>query len=320
MTLILALNLTDRIYLAADSLVTRRVGDSREPAGYMLKLVSTASQKSLEEASAKPASKFNKPPTICFLFAGNRSFVRYIFNSLNDGLDSGELSTDVNELLKQVDAYLKRIVPLYDGPSTNRICKLIVAGCSNVTGSVKKFSLDNLQNVLGPEAGSLDDANAVHGIQYGFVNVPDQKIFSYIIDERTGNFGIDEIGEMYSVISGGSRILTKEEKTKLLRYFLSKRSPEIEGKNVVNFLRNQFSDSIGGAVTLGQIDYRKSLTYFDYEIDRSGKHHHTNWSFRIENLPETIKFIATGPDGKQYDLIKGFYDFPGDFEGADLEL
>ncbi len=320
MTFIVAINLSDRIYLAADSLVSRRHGDKREPAGYTLKLISTAGEKALREASTKPKNEWNKPATVSFLFSGNRSFVHYIFQSLNDGLDSEELSTDINELIKQIDPYLKKVVPKYDGPVSNRVCKLIAAGCSNLENTVKRFNMENLHNALGPEAGHIDDPNAVQGIQLGFVNAPDQKIFSYIIDDRASLFGIDEVGEMYSVISGGSRILTKEEKAKLLRYFLSKRNPEAEGMNMVNFIRNQFSDSIGGAVTLGYIDYRKRLIYFGYDINRSGKLHKTNWSLRIENLPDSTKFMATGPDGKEYDLIKGFYDFPGDFKDINLEL
>ena len=320
MTFIVAINLSDRIYLAADSLVSRRIGDKKEPAGYTLKLISIASEKSLQEASAKPVNEQNAPSTVSFLFAGNRSFVHYIFKRLNDGLDSGELNTDINELIKLVDPYLKKVVPEYDGPVSNRVCKIIVAGCSNLKNSVKRFNMQNLHNALGPEAGHIDDTNAVQGIQLGFVNAPDQKIFSYIIDDRANLFGIEEIGDMYSVISGGSRVLTKEEKAKLLRYFLSKRNPEAEGMDIVNFIRNQFSDSIGGAVTLGYIDHRKRLIYFEYDINRSGKLHKTNWSFRIDNLPDTFRFMATAPDGKECDLIKGFYDFPGDFNDTDLEL
>lgn len=320
MTLILAINLSDRIYLAADTLVSRRVGEKKEPAGYMMKLVSTSSEKSLIEASQKAVTEPRKLSTVSFMFAGNRLFVRYIFKCLSDGLDSEELSTDINELIKQIDPYLKKVVPKYDGPATSRVCKFIGAGCSTLPVSVKPFKLENLHNALGPEAGHIEDANAVHGLQFGFVNVPDQKTFSYTIDDREGTFGLDEVGEMYSVISGGSKKLSSEEKSNLLRYFLSKKNPEAEGMDIVNFMRNQFSDSIGGAVTLGYIDYRKRLIYFGYDLDKSGKLHHTNWSFRIENLPESFRFMATGPDGKEYDLIKGFYDFPGDFKDADLEL
>jgi len=209
---------------------------------------------------------------------------------------------------------------MYKGSASNRICKIIVAGCSNVKDSKKIFNIEGLHDALGPEAGHIDDVNAVHGMQFGYVNVPDQKIFSYTIDERTQVFGLDEIGGMYSVISGGSKNLTSDEKMKLLRYFLSRRDPVKEGMDIINFIRNQFSDSIGGAVTLGYIDYRKRLIYFGYNIDKSGKSHHSNWSFRIDNLPETTKFIATGPDDSEYDLVKGFYDFPGDFKDSNLEL
>lgn len=320
MTFILAINLSDRIYLAADTLVSKRVGDKKEPAGYMVKLISTSSEKLLRKASVKPVSESNKPPTVSFMFAGNRSFVRYIFKCINDGLDLEELSTDINELIKQIDPYLKKVVPKYEGSVDNRVCKIIGAGCSNANNSVKRFSMENLSNALGPEAGHIDDLNAVQGIQLGFVNVPDQKTFSYTIDDRNGVFGLDEVGEMYSVISGGSQQLSLEEKSKLLRYFLSKRNPEAEGKSIVNYMRNQFSDTIGGAITLGYIDRLKRLIYFGYDIEKSGKLHKTNWSFRIEDKPNSFQFIAMSPDGKEYDLIKGFYDFPGDFKDTDLEL
>jgi hypothetical protein len=322
MTFILAVNLSDRIYLAADSLVSKRVGDTREPVGYTLKLVSMASERSLIGASEKSSSELsaNPPSLISVMFSGNRSFAHYIFVCLNNGLDSGELSTDINELIQQIDPYLKREVPKYSGSVADRICKIIIAGCSNSKNSVKRFSLENLNNTLGPQAGHIDDAHAVHGIQFGFIDVPDQKIFSYNIDDRDGSFGIDEIGEMYSVIVGGSKKLTKEEKSKLLKYFLNKRDLDIEGKDIIQFIRNNFSDSIGGAITAGYIDHRKRLVYFGYDIDKTGKTHQSNWSFRIEDLPEQTRFMATSPNGEEHDLIENFYGFRGSYDDTNLEL
>ena len=322
MTFILAANLSDRIYLAADSLVSRRVGDARESVGYTLKLISMASEQSLIEASKKNPSELsaNPPSSISVMFSGNRSFAHYVFVCLNYGLDSGELSTDINKLIQQIDSYLKREVPKYNGSAADRICKLIIAGCSTSKNSVKPFSFENLSNALGPQAGHIDDAHAVHGIQFGFVNAPDQKIFSYNIDDRDGSFGIGEIGEMYSVITGGSKKLTEAEKQKLLKYFLSKRNPDSEGKDIVQFIRNNFSDSIGGAVTAGYIDHRKRLVYFGYDIGKTGKTHKSNWSFRIENLPDQTRFMATGPNGEEYDLIESFYGFRGNYDDANLEL
>ena len=322
MTMILAINLSDRIYLAADSLVSRRSGERIEGIGYTLKLVSIASEQSMIEANNMTPAELSKnpPSSISCMFAGNRSFAHYIFTMLNRGLDSGELNTDINELLKQIDPYLRKAVPKYPGSANDTICKLIVAGCSNAKNSVKPFRLDNLDKVLGSEAGSIQDLHAVHGIQFGFANVPDQKVFSYKIDHRDGSFEIEEIGDMYSVISGGSRNLTPAEKAKLLRFFLTKRNSTDEGMDVVNFIRNQFSDTIGGAITLGEIDYQKRLIYFGYDLDKSGKLHHSNWSFRIDNLPEKTRFVAIGPNGEEYDLIESFYGFRGDYSDTSLEL
>ena len=102
----------------------------------------------------------------------------------------------------------------------------------------------------------------------------------------------------------------------LVKYFLNKRDDIIEAKNVVNFLRNQFSDSIGGAVILGTIDKRKRLIYYGYDIDRSGKEHRTNWSMKLDNRG----LIATDPGGKEYDLVDGFYNLSRENGGSDLEL
>ena len=87
------------------------------------------------------------------------------------------------------------------------------------------------------EAGHLDDAHAVHGIQFGFVNVPDQKIFSYVIDTKANIFELEKIGEMYSMIYGGSKKLNPDQERLLVKQFLSKRNIEHEGKDIVNFLR-----------------------------------------------------------------------------------
>ncbi|MEN9912939.1 MAG: hypothetical protein RLY66_347 [Candidatus Parcubacteria bacterium] len=314
MTFILAVNLSDRIYLAADSMATKMVNGKREVAGYCLKLV--------------PMGPMDHSSFVNCLFAGDKAFINYIFKRLDSALDEKIISTDINELLQHIDEFMKRIVPEYPGPIHKRSCKIIFAGSSNISGFVKKFRLDNLSDALGPEAGHLDDPNAVQGIQLGFVSVPDQKIFSYVIDVENNNIGIDEVGEMYSLIYGGSKKLTNEEKRLLLKHFLSKRTHQDEVRDIVNFLRSQFTDSIGGAITLGEIDYRKRLIYTGYKIDRSNKVHHTDWSFTVKvksgngliDISTGTGLIATDPEGKEYDLGQGFYNLGTDEEGYFLEL
>jgi|GEM_PF-2097319 len=313
MTFILAVNLSDRIYLAADSMASKIVNGKREVAGYCLKLLNMG--------------PIDQSSHISCLFAGDKAFINYIFRRIDSALDEKTLSTDINELIKQIDQFMKDVVPEYPGPVHKRRCKIIFAGCSNVPNTLKKFRLDNLSDALGPEAGHLDDPIAVQGIQLGFVSVPDQKIFSYIIDVESNKMEIEKIGEMYSLIYGGSKKLTDKEEQTVLKHFLSKRALKDEAKDIVNFLRSKFTDSIGGAVTLGYIDQRKRLIYVGYELDRTGKKHPTNWSFTIKGTSQNqaidpatgTGLIATDPEGREYDIGKGFYDLPTDEEGV-LEL
>lgn len=305
MTFILGVNLSDKMYLAADSLVSRKVGDTYKPVGYCTKLISMSGENQM------PHSSFS-----C-MFSGKKSFTDYLFKRMDRALINGELSTDINELISRIDPFMKRVVPEYPGSLANRIAKIIFAGCSNVPNSVKRFNSENLSRAVGPQAGHFDDINAVRGLQHGFIpDVPDQKIFSYVIDDRANQFGIEEIGEMYSVICGGSKKLTEQEKHVVLKRFLSKRNDESEGKDIVNFLRNQFSGSIGGAVTLGVIDRQKRLIYYSYDIDRRGKISPKNWSLKLDDRG----LIATDPEGREYNLIEGFYKSLDSKNNENLEL
>jgi len=302
MTFILAINLSDRIYLASDTLGTKMVDGKRVPSEYCIKLIQMSNK--------------NNTAFISCMFSGNKRFIKYLFNNLTNAFDDGTLDTDINNVISTIDEFFKNIIPLYSGPDSDKRCKIIFAGCSNISDSVKKFRFDNLSDALGPEAGHLDDAHAVHGIQFGFVNIPDQKIFSYVIDTKANMFELEKVGEMYSMIYGGSKKLDPNQEKLLIRHFLSRRDIATEGKDIVNFLRNQFTDAIGGAVTLGCIDYKKSMFYSEYELDRSGKIHDTNWSFIIDDDGPT----AIDPYDKRHNLFKPFYDIPIDEIRQDLEI
>ena len=85
---------------------------------------------------------------------------------------------------------------------------------------------------------------------------------------------------------------------------MSKRDDESEGRDIVNYLRRQFSDTIGGAVVLGVIDRRKRLIYYTYQIDRSGSPHHTNWSVTLDDRG----LVVTHPDYTEPQTKKHFVE------------
>jgi hypothetical protein len=302
MTFILGINLTDKIYLAADSLVTKIVDGKPQTAGYCLKLI--------------PMTDKENKHVVAVLFAGNKSFINFIFGKLATALNAGELDSDINNLIGNIDQFLKKIVPDYPGPYKHKRCKMIFAGCSKIPNAVKRFRMDNLSDALGPEAGHIDDAHAVQGIQLGFINAPDQKIFSYEIDADRSIFGPVEVGEMYSVMYGGSKKLEPEQRRLVLKHFLSRREIELEAKDIISFLRQQFSDTIGGAIALAYIDTKRRPIFMSYNIDRSGKLHHTNWSF----MPKNDTYVGIDPGGKEHDLAWGFYNLPAASEDNNLEM
>lgn len=314
MTLILAANLTDRIILAADSKITKINNGKREVVGYCLKLFQY-NNRSLEGKIVEKREDLGN--FISCMYAGSKDFIFYIHQKLSVAFEQGELSADINVLQSQVYDFFKKITPEYNGRKKGLI---IFAGVS-LGGAKKIFSFKRLSEIVGPDAFRLEDANVVGAMQFAssksdfapLMNqqtgafVPDQRVFSFEIDEENSIFGVGKVGGTYSIVAGGSTIINNELEKKVLRHFLDKRDITKEGSDIVNFIRNNFSDTIGGAVVLGSIDVKGALTHIFYNIDRSGKVSDRNWSVEIDDN----NIWAIDPLGKKIDLIQGFFNGHG---------
>lgn len=287
--------------MVADTLVTRlNASGEFEPVDYTLKNV---------QFSSKDMKSF-----VSCSFAGNRALSFFFFKKIQNAIEEGVLSTDINQLLLQIPDFLKETIISYEGSGSNRICKMIFAGISLKTK--KLFNLKNLSKAIGNEAGHINDRFAVQGISSGFVDVPDQKMFSFLIDERVGKFGIEEIGDMYSVITGGSADISEEEKRSMVKHFATYNTIEKESQEIIQYFRNNFSKTIGGAITLSYMENNDpGFHHAGYVIDRQNPNFHvSNWSLNIENMH------ATDPEGKVHDLVKSFYSLNNFDNNCDMQL
>lgn len=326
MTFILAANLTDRILLAADSKVTLD-NKQHDVVGYSIKLVQYNDQAIRSDRVVRSRDELGN--CISCMFAGNKDFILFLHKKLSVAFESGELSADINILLNQVSEYFGRIIPEYDG---KKEAFMIFAGVT-LDNSIKMIDFNRISEILGKQAGQISDPNIAGALQFlshqrtsGKITmvplmdretnlfVPGQLTFSFAIRERSSTFGIDRVGGALSIISGGSFSMDKDLEKQLLSYFLSKRDIEKEGIDIINFIRNKFSDTIGGAVIFGYIDkVKKALTHVSYEIDRSGGYNERNWSLKIDGK----NFLAIDPKGQEIDLIQGFFN---DSRGNQLYL
>ncbi len=298
MTMILALNLSDQIILAADTMVTKEIESRREVVGYYPKL--------------QPYSHKSETGFVACMYAGNLKFSRFLAKEVAGAIDNGRLSTDVNQLRAEIGEFLEEIGKTFRGKDEEKECVLIVAGTGS-KNSVKPFNVSRFSDMMGPDAFRVEDEMLAQAIGNpaipGFAEhttwlpIRDQLVFSFKINYNKSIFGEGEAGRMHSVICAGSRSLSEKEKLIMIRHFISRRDFSKEGMDIVNFLRKNFSESIGGAVMIGVIDKRGPLVYCNYELDRSGPRHHTNWSIAPEN-----PFIAIDPDEKRIDLMQLHWD------------
>ncbi len=223
MTFIVGINLSDRLLLASDTKITKKSGDRREIVGYCIKLQQFVDGEFIKENIAR----LNH---IACMFAGNKEFIRFLSAKLSIAFEKKQLPIDINDLIKNIEKYLREIVPKYEGK--NKRCRMIFAGTSSDPNVLKTFEFDRLSYLIGPQAGKIEDPNLVEAINIGELDgrgvifVPDQKIFSFDIDENRSIFELSEVGKTYSIIDGGAHNLTEERKNELLKYFLNKRDIE----------------------------------------------------------------------------------------------
>lgn len=305
MTMILALNLSDQIILAADTLVSRKVGDRRQPESYYPKL--------------QQYSNSNNTGFVSCMFAGNVRFCRYLSKQLTEAFDKEELPTQIHALRREIADFLKDRVPKYPGLDHEKSCMMIFAGVGP-TDSVKTFDWKHFNSVMGPEAFRIEDPILKHALvnplipgleDTTWLPIRSQLAFSFeILYPRI--FGELESAATHTMICAGSYQLPEDEKRKFVKHFVSRRELASEGKDVVTYLRKHFSDSIGGAVMIGVIDNRGAMAYCAYDVDRSGPRHDSNWSIAFDN-----PMIAIDPDGRRVDLAAGHFD---DIDEGGMEI
>lgn len=300
MTLIMAFNLTDRIIIAGDTKLTN--SHTGETVGYCIKVL---------QFSDKEKKNF-----FSCAFAGNKQFALYIARRIDEALEKETLDTDINWLIDNIDSFLKQVTPEYEGEEKTKSAFMIFAGVSKNSELLKAFDEEAFSEVFGTEGGRVEDENLLFALQTGFVALPtrEQKIFSYKIDSSSGVFELGKIGNVYSFLFGGSTSIEEGVQKQIRKIFLDKRDIKDEAKDVINLLRSKYSKTIGGAVTVGVIGQDGILKPVGYELDRSGKEHHTNWSIRYADN----KILGISPTEEEIDLVEGFYKI-GTSE-ASLEL
>ena len=286
----MGLNLTDRIILAGDTKVTNT--KTKETLGYCMKVIQFADR--------------DEKNFVSCAFAGNKHFIMYLAEELRKAIFSGELDTDINWLVANIDQFFKKVVPLYQGKDVTKETFMIFGGVSKDPSILKAFDGDIFSKVFGSGGGRIDDENLIFAMQTGFRALPcrEQKIFSYSISSPKNIFGIDKVGGVYSFIFGGSTSISTDIQDQVRRIFVDKRKKEDEARDVINLLRSKYSNTIGGAVTIGFIDAKGVLIFVGYDVDKKGNTSEANWS----TLYEKGKIIGLSPEGKKVDLVAGFYD------------
>lgn len=312
MTFILAANLSDRVLLASDTVVTKQVGDIREIVCYYPKL---------QQFSNSTPNRF-----VSCLFAGDLQFAKFFSKKIAGYIDDGRLPADIAQLHAALPGFLALIMPQFPGRK-----KLTAIFAGTVYGMpFHTINFDRVSDILGGEAGHITDATLVQAMEIasrggglekldGKILVPgsSQEIFQMEIDESKNLINISKRLGTYNILTTGSKSLNTREQHELLRYFLDKREITSEGTDLVNYMRNQFNDTIGGAVMLGVIEGNShgGMSFIKYDVVRDPvKPSQKNWSLSVN----ASGIIATGPNYEKVDLLASHFDEKTEQGGLDL--
>lgn len=310
MTFIMGLNLTDRLYLAADSKVTARQKDgSVQDRGYCIKLLNFA-------------NKQNTAFMSCAI-AGNKRFARFICGQIAEDCQNEKVSLDIHEFRRSIEEYLRSIIRDYP-KAEGRRCQLLFAGVGQKVGEyAKPFDGEKFHKIFsakfGEGGGRIDDGSLAGAIQLGAILNHDHRMF--LVEIEGDEIVVKDGGGAYSVLVGGSKHRWQQgykwdeiHSEGLAAYFLDKRTPEKETEDVLNFMRRGFNDVIGGAVMIEFIDARRRPIPVAYQIGK-GTNPALNWSIDYQN-----GIWGIDSEGSRYNLLDGFYkDEPAD-AGLDLEI
>lgn len=286
MTLVIGINISDRIYLAGDTQISNSL--TKEPLGHCIKLGSFS----------------NKDYTalISCAYAGDKRFIRFLVGKLSKACEDGILSVDIYEFKKQITDFIKDILPEAEKLKLKRKAKIIFAGEGLEKGAMKAWNLgETIGRILGGDGFRVSDPRIMEAMEFGAINCPPQHMFEFVIDDQgsSSQFGITEKdGDNCTVLSAGSVKLSQEEKNEILKYFLFHGDLEKEPEIIINFIRSKFQETIGGAVTIGIIGSKSKayghLVHYGYE----GK-----WSI----IHKDKEIYAKDPQGNEFNLFEGFY-------------
>lgn len=145
MTMILGLNLSDRVYLAADTRVTMSNGTHED---HVLKIMPLVESPSLEPCEM--------PNSINLAVAGDVRFSTYFYEQIYALIKSGGLSSDIRILSKQLDqarieTLLGDWVSRYTNPFGRRCCLLFAGQSIERSKILPRAKLDDLLRIYSEE-------------------------------------------------------------------------------------------------------------------------------------------------------------------------
>lgn len=297
MTFVLGINLSDRIYLAADT----QVSDSSTQAdrGHCMKIMSFADK--------------DRTASISCAYAGDKKFIKYLVNEIAEACQNGRLSLDIFKFKEQITDFIKKATTKELAENLTKKAKIIFAGESLTPHALKRWDFgESMSRLMNEQGFRINDPHALTAMQFGVVECRPQHMFAFKIREATNEFGIsDKGGGAYTTISAGSSDLTTQEEKDLLRFFLYHGDPNIEPTAIAEFLKSKFSTTIGGAVTMGIIGPKSKvpghLIHFENEVSS------TSWPVKHE----AGKIYTIDRVGKKIDLITNFYQ-DGEIESLEL--
>ncbi len=151
MTLIVGLNLSDRLYIAGDTRVTFGDGSFSDD---IIK-VSEVCGESFHIIGQK------NPNTICLAVAGNLSLAKYFFSEITSAVESGELPDDIRILSDQIKDFFQNRMDEWLKSNPYESCCIIFGGMTlDRKKEISEENLEKLKDILkknAPSKEKLDD-------------------------------------------------------------------------------------------------------------------------------------------------------------------
>lgn len=138
MTLIVGLNLSDRLYLGADTRVTYPDNTFEDNIIKVAHLIGVP----------VPIIGEENFDTIFLAVAGNLNYATYLYKEIKNDIDNGKLSSDIRVLFNNIDDYIKEKTDVWLKSNPYKNCCIIFAGTNNSRKKeVNITKLNELQKV-----------------------------------------------------------------------------------------------------------------------------------------------------------------------------